>query len=152
MVGRTWTNAGILCLWLSSLFVLPNFSAQSQSNAQSTVQGGERPDGFRDFPPLIEIDVFDAADAAVRRFWLTARGALGHEVPIPGSRGLFCILSEATNTTLHYHSESGEWVFHINFQTEQAAGQVTMNATVPLFFWLFCRVYLRDAQIRRIVL
>ncbi len=111
-------HRSICHLLLCVVFLVPNVSAHSQTNAASTVQGGERSEGFRDFPPLIEIDAFDEEDAPIRRFWLTARGSLGHEVPIPGTKGWFCVLTEATHTVLHYNSNLGEWVFHVAFQTE----------------------------------
>jgi hypothetical protein len=63
--------------------------------------------------PLVELDALDGADAPVRRFVLTARGASGREVPIPGSQNLFCTLGHDHNVALNYYPDIDTWVFQV---------------------------------------
>lgn len=78
----------------------------------------------RDLAALVELEPFDAPEAAIQRFMLNARGIMGREVPIEASRGLFCTLSHATNVTLTWFPASGLWTFVIDFnpQAELMAG------------------------------
>lgn len=124
-------------LYVFTLLCLCVFAGSSPALAQADdstlVQPEERPSGFRDFPPVVELDAFDPEDAPIRRFWLTARGALGQEVPIEGSAGWFCVLTDETNTSLEYHSDTRQWVFHIFFDVaaELVAGGLATCHRLP---------------------
>lgn len=77
-----------------------------------------------DLPRLVEIDELDPRDARVKRFYITARGVLGQEFPIPDSQNFFCTLTHAHNMVLNYYPEKDEWVFNVQAdpKAQYAAG------------------------------
>lgn len=71
-----------------------------------------------DLPALSEIDVLDEPDAAIRRFFLTSQGMRGQTVPIEGTEGWFCTLSQATHVMLDFWPNLNQWVFQIGFSED----------------------------------
>jgi hypothetical protein len=71
-----------------------------------------------DLPALAEVDALDHEDAAIRRFFMTSQGMRGQTVPIDGTSGWFCVLSQDTHTMLDYWPELDLWVFQIGFDEE----------------------------------
>ncbi len=71
-----------------------------------------------DLPAIAEIDALDEEDAPIRRFFLTSQGMRGQIVPIEGTEGWFCTLSQATHVMLDYWPTLDQWVFQIGFSED----------------------------------
>lgn len=88
-----------------------------------------------DLPRLVEIDAMDGQESRVKRFAITARGALGQEVKIPNSQNFFCTLSHAYNMVLNYYPENDEWIFGVqaNPEAQFAAGGLATCLDLSVF-------------------
>lgn len=71
-----------------------------------------------DLPALAEIDSLHDPDAAIRRYFLTSQGMRGQTVPIEGTEGWFCTLSQDTHVMLDFWPNLNQWVFQIGFSEE----------------------------------
>lgn len=95
--------------------------------------GGKTIDMPLDLPALAEVDALDDENASIRRFFLTSQGMRGQTVPIDGTSGWFCTLSQSTHTMLDYWPDLDKWVFQIGFDeaTEMAAGGLATCHRLP---------------------
>ena len=88
-----------------------------------------------DLPRLVEIDAMDGQESRVKRFAITARGALGQEIKIPDSQNFFCTLSHAYNMVLNYYPENDERIFWVqsNPGAQFAAGGLATCLDLSVF-------------------